>query len=89
MKIFVAGGTGAIGRPLITELRAKGHALVALTRSPEKGHCQLIRTDSIVRSESERLTSCFPQAARSGIVSVALADKRGRQTDADAAGNVE
>jgi 2-alkyl-3-oxoalkanoate reductase len=36
MKIFVAGGTGAIGRPLIAELLAKGHALVALTRSPEK-----------------------------------------------------
>ena len=37
MKIFAAGGTGAIGRPLIAELLAKGHALVALTRSPEKG----------------------------------------------------
>jgi uncharacterized protein YbjT (DUF2867 family) len=36
MKIFIAGGTGAIGRPLIAELLAKGHALVALTRSPEK-----------------------------------------------------
>jgi nucleoside-diphosphate-sugar epimerase len=36
MKIFVAGGTGAIGRPLIAELLAKGHAVVALTRSPEK-----------------------------------------------------
>jgi nucleoside-diphosphate-sugar epimerase len=36
MKIFVAGGTGAIGRPLITELRANGHTVVALTRSPEK-----------------------------------------------------
>ena len=36
MKIFVAGGTGAVGRPLIAELRAKGHALVALTRSPEQ-----------------------------------------------------
>jgi uncharacterized protein YbjT (DUF2867 family) len=36
MKIFVAGGTGAIGRRLIAELLAKGHALVALTRSPEK-----------------------------------------------------
>ena len=36
MKIFVAGGTGAIGRPLIAELLAKGHALVALTRSPQK-----------------------------------------------------
>src|SRR6185503_6767421 len=36
MKIFVAGGTGAIGRPLIAEFLAKGHVLVALTRSPEK-----------------------------------------------------
>src|SRR4030095_14898418 len=36
MKIFVAGGTGAVGRPLIAELLAKGHALVALTRSPDK-----------------------------------------------------
>ena len=36
MKIFVAGGTGAIGRPLIAELLAKGHSLVALTRTAEK-----------------------------------------------------
>jgi len=36
MKIFVAGGTGAIGRPLIAKLVAKGHAVVALTRSHEK-----------------------------------------------------
>jgi nucleoside-diphosphate-sugar epimerase len=36
MKVFIAGGTGAIGRPLIAALLAKGHALVALTRSMEK-----------------------------------------------------
>lgn len=36
MKIFVAGGTGAIGRPLIAQLVAKGHHLVVLTRSSEK-----------------------------------------------------
>jgi nucleoside-diphosphate-sugar epimerase len=36
MKIFIAGGTGAIGRPLIAELLARAHALVALTRSSEK-----------------------------------------------------
>ncbi|MBA4015718.1 MAG: dTDP-4-dehydrorhamnose reductase [Pirellula sp.] len=35
MRILVAGGTGAIGRPLIAELLAKGHTLIALTRSPE------------------------------------------------------
>jgi nucleoside-diphosphate-sugar epimerase len=36
MKIFVAGGTGAIGSPLIAELLARGHTVVALTRSPER-----------------------------------------------------
>jgi nucleoside-diphosphate-sugar epimerase len=36
MKIFVAGGTGAIGRPLIATLLAKGHTVVALTRAAEK-----------------------------------------------------
>ena len=36
MKIFIAGGTGAIGRPLIAQLLAKGHAVAVLTRSPEK-----------------------------------------------------
>ncbi len=41
MKIFVAGATGAIGRPLIAQLRTKGHAVVALTRSPEKAQALL------------------------------------------------
>lgn len=36
MKIFVAGATGAIGRPLLAQLLARGHNVVALTRSPER-----------------------------------------------------
>jgi nucleoside-diphosphate-sugar epimerase len=36
MKIFVAGATGAIGRPLLDQLLAKGHNVVALTRSQER-----------------------------------------------------
>ncbi|MBD1865240.1 MULTISPECIES: NAD(P)-dependent oxidoreductase [Trichocoleus] len=36
MKIFVAGGTGAIGRPLLDQLLTKGHNVVALTRSSER-----------------------------------------------------
>jgi 2-alkyl-3-oxoalkanoate reductase len=36
MKVFIAGGTGAIGHPLISELLAQGHAVAALTRSAEK-----------------------------------------------------
>src|SRR5262245_32061891 len=41
MKIFVAGGTGAIGRPLIAHLLAKGHTVAVLTRSPQKAHALL------------------------------------------------
>ena len=36
MKIFIAGATGAIGRPLVAQLLAKGHHIVAMARSPEK-----------------------------------------------------
>lgn len=36
MKIFVAGGTGAIGRPTLDQLLARGHNVVALTRTEER-----------------------------------------------------
>jgi 2-alkyl-3-oxoalkanoate reductase len=36
MKIFLAGATGAVGRPLVRQLLDEGHEVVALTRSPEK-----------------------------------------------------
>src|SRR4051812_20435941 len=36
MKVFLAGGTGAIGRPLVTQLVRRGHAVVATTRTPGK-----------------------------------------------------
>ena len=35
MKIFVAGGTGVIGRPMVGRLLANGHSVVALVRSKE------------------------------------------------------
>jgi nucleoside-diphosphate-sugar epimerase len=36
MRVFVAGATGAIGRPLIPALIAAGHEVTAMTRSVEK-----------------------------------------------------
>jgi nucleoside-diphosphate-sugar epimerase len=36
MRVFVAGATGAIGRPLIKQLVARGHRVTATTRSPDK-----------------------------------------------------
>jgi nucleoside-diphosphate-sugar epimerase len=36
MKIFLAGATGAIGKPLIRQLKAHGHEVVGTTRSQAK-----------------------------------------------------
>jgi nucleoside-diphosphate-sugar epimerase len=36
MRIFVVGATGAIGRPLLIQLLAQGHDVIALTRSLDK-----------------------------------------------------
>ena len=58
MKIFVAGGTGAIGRPLIAELLAKGHVVVALTRSPEEAQAlveQGIEPDSTTHRPAQNV----------------------------------
>jgi 2-alkyl-3-oxoalkanoate reductase len=41
MLVFVAGGSGAIGRPLVSRLARAGHNVVATTRSAERA--QLIR----------------------------------------------
>ena len=36
MKVFVTGGTGAIGRHAIPALVGAGHSVSALARTPEK-----------------------------------------------------
>ncbi len=36
MKIFVAGATGALGRPLVAQLVGRGHEVVGMTRSESK-----------------------------------------------------
>jgi 2-alkyl-3-oxoalkanoate reductase len=36
VRVFLAGATGAIGQPLVRQLRAAGHEVVGTTRSPEK-----------------------------------------------------
>lgn len=37
MKIFIAGATGAIGRPLIDSLKRSGHSVFALVRTRQSG----------------------------------------------------
>ena len=36
LRVFVAGATGAIGRPLVAALLRAGHEVTAMTRSPER-----------------------------------------------------
>ena len=36
MRIFIAGATGTLGRPVVRLLRSRGHEVVGLTRSPER-----------------------------------------------------
>jgi 2-alkyl-3-oxoalkanoate reductase len=36
MKVFIAGATGAIGKPLVAQLRAAGHEVVGMTRSQKR-----------------------------------------------------
>jgi 2-alkyl-3-oxoalkanoate reductase len=36
MRIFLAGATGVIGRPLLTKLVAQGHEVTAITRSQDR-----------------------------------------------------
>jgi nucleoside-diphosphate-sugar epimerase len=36
LRVFVAGATGAIGRPLVQQLLAAGHEVTAMTRSDER-----------------------------------------------------
>jgi nucleoside-diphosphate-sugar epimerase len=41
VKVFVAGASGAIGRPLVKKLREAGHEVVGMTRSEE--HAEALR----------------------------------------------
>src|SRR5262245_42527176 len=63
MKVFVAGGTGAIGRPLIAELLARGHTVVVLTRSSENVHAL------VERGVEPAVADVFDTAALKAIVS--------------------
>jgi nucleoside-diphosphate-sugar epimerase len=49
MRVFVAGGTGAVGRPLVAQLVARGHQVTASTTGPGKlGLLEQLGADAVV-----------------------------------------
>jgi nucleoside-diphosphate-sugar epimerase len=55
MKIFLAGATGAIGRRLLPRLRAAGHSILAMTRSPVRaGQLQSLGVRAVVLDAFDR-----------------------------------
>ena len=49
MRIFVAGATGVIGKPLVSLLLADGHTVAGMTRSPEKaGELRALGAEPVV-----------------------------------------
>ena len=64
MKIFVAGATGALGKPLVTQLVRRGHEVTGMTRSESKqdslrelGACPVVADaldpDAVARAVAE------------------------------------
>jgi nucleoside-diphosphate-sugar epimerase len=71
MRIFIAGGTGAVGRQMIPQLVAAGHSVVAMTRRPE--NVQRIRhagADAVVCDvfDGGRLNAVVRNAAPDAVV---------------------
>ncbi len=49
MRVFVAGGTGVVGRRLVPQLVARGHQVTATTTNPAKlGLLQQLGADAVV-----------------------------------------
>lgn len=49
MIVFIAGATGAVGRPLVRQLVSAGHEVIGTTRSPEKqGHLRTAGASGVI-----------------------------------------
>lgn len=71
MRILLAGATGAVGRPLVRQLTAAGHHVVALTRSPDRlAALNTAGADAIVCDvyDRERLLAAARDAAPDAVI---------------------
>jgi nucleoside-diphosphate-sugar epimerase len=69
MRVFLAGATGAVGRPLVKQLSGAGHEVVAITRSRERAEslreagvealvCDALDADAV----RQAVCACRPEA---------------------------
>lgn len=71
MRVFVAGATGAIGRPVVGRLAAAGHAVAGMTRSPEKAEwLRAMGADAVVADalDCERVVQAVAAAQPEAVI---------------------
>ncbi len=91
MKVLLAGATGAIGRRLLPRLRAAGHTIATLTRSPvSAGQLEAAGTRAIVLDVYDReAVIAAVQHERPEAVIHQLTDLAGRDFEANARLRIE
>jgi nucleoside-diphosphate-sugar epimerase len=81
MKIFLSGGSGFVGRHLLRRLRAKGHELVALVRSPTAAEAARRKGARPWRAEQIDLPNVAQALRNCGAVDHAAAHLKSRAGD--------
>jgi nucleoside-diphosphate-sugar epimerase len=74
MKVFVAGASGAVGRPLVRELVVRGHEVVAMTSSDSKRPVlEELGASAVVGDvfDAEGMVKLLRSAGPEGVVNVA------------------
>jgi nucleoside-diphosphate-sugar epimerase len=73
MKIFVTGGTGTVGAPVVAELLANGHSVLALARSDKSAQILENAGAEVLRGELADLNILRSGAEKSdGVISLAF-----------------
>jgi nucleoside-diphosphate-sugar epimerase len=71
MRILLAGATGVIGRPLVSQLQACGHEVTGLTRSQERAEALRARGAAAIVCdvfETERLRAAVAEARPEAVI---------------------